>query len=97
MNKKFDWFCHITIAILVLAFFNLSMLTLTNLQKVSHVRTERLRIIEADENNYTAIGLDGNIWEFSDRKYFFVGEVGTAKFDTKGTDSLSDDEITFVK
>lgn len=97
VKKIFSRFCYITTTILVLAFFFFSMLTLANLQKVAHVRTERLRIIEADENNYAAIGLDGNIWEFSDRKNFFVGEVVTAKFDTKGTDSIYDDEITFVK
>lgn len=97
MKKIFCWFCYITTTILVLAFFFLSMLTLANLQKVAHVRTERLRIIEADENNYTAIGLDGNIWEFSDWKNFFVGEVVTAKFGTKGTESIFDDEIIRVK
>ena len=97
MKKIFSRFCYITVTILVLAFFFLSMLALANLQKVAHVRTERLRIIEANENNYAAIGLDGNIWEFSDRKDFFVGEVVTAKFDTKGTESLFDDEIISVK
>jgi hypothetical protein len=64
-----------------------------NIEDTFHLRAEKVQVIVAEGSNYAVIDGDGEIWQFTSRRTFFVGEVITVYFDTLGTESIYDDQI----
>lgn len=64
-----------------------------NIEDTFHLRAEKVQVIVAEGGNYAVIDGDGEIWQFTSHRTFFVGEVITIYFDTLGTESMYDDEI----
>ncbi len=64
-----------------------------NIEDTFHLRLEKVQVIVAEGGNYAVIDGDGEIWQFTSSRTYFVGEVIVVYFDTLGTESIYDDQV----
>ncbi len=85
------------IAIMVTCLVVAPFFMFSNIENNLHVRVERMQVIEVHDGVYAVIDSNGEVWEFSSDRTYFVDEVVTVRFNTLGTESIYDDEIISVR
>jgi hypothetical protein len=87
----------ILLVVLLLGVFIAPFIMLSDLDENLHIRFEKVQVIEAYDGVYAVVDGSGEVWEFESNSTYFVNEVLTVKFDTKGTESIYDDAIIAIK
>lgn len=87
----------ILIAVLLISWFSVFIWGCANWGEFTQTRNERMQVIEANNGNYAVVDSEGEVWEFTSDRIYFVGEVLKVKLNTLGTESIFDDEIIAVK
>ena len=87
----------VLLVVLLLGVFIAPFIMLSDLDENLHIRFEKVQVIEACDDVYAVVDGSGEVWEFESDCTYFVNEVLTVKFDTKGTESIYDDAIIAIK
>jgi hypothetical protein len=86
------------ILILIFAFlFSAFLLSSSPSRESTHTYTAKVQVIESNDNVYTVVDANGDVWEFESDNHYFINEVLTVRFDTMNTDTIYDDEIISIK
>jgi hypothetical protein len=86
------------ILILIFAFlFSAFLLSSSPSRESTHTYTAKVQVIESNDNVYTVVDANGDVWEFESNNHYFINEVLTVRFDTMNTDTIYDDEIISIK
>jgi hypothetical protein len=92
-----DFILYVLIAVLLLGVFITPIIMLSDPVENLHIRFDKVQVIEAYDGVYAVVDGSGEVWEFESNSTYFVNEVLTVKFDTKGTESIYDDAIIAIK